>query len=95
MGLMFRTAIAESDGMLFIFPDQEPRNFWMKNTVLSLDMIFVNSQNEIVKIQSNTEPMTEDLYPSQKPSQFVVEVNAGFTERFQIQEGGQIQFRKN
>lgn len=95
MGLMFRTDLGESEGMLFIFPGQEPRNFWMKNTSLSLDMIFVNAQNESVKIQPNTEPLTESLYPSERPAQFVVEVNAGFTERFHIVEGDQIQFRKN
>ena len=94
MGLMFRNSMSDSIGMLFIFQSQELRNFWMKNTYLSLDIIFVNSQNEIVKIQSNTEPLTEDLYPSERPAQFVVEVNSGFTEKFKIQEGDRIQFRK-
>lgn len=95
LGLMFREGMGEEQGMLFIFPNEEPQSFYMKNTVLPLDIIFVNRKKEIVKIHKNTEPYSEKSLPSLKPSLYVVEVNAGFTDKFKIKEGGLIDWRKN
>jgi len=95
IGLMMRRNMAENQGMLFIFPIETFQSFWMKNTILPLDIIYVNSQMEIVKIHKNTTPYSEQSYPSGKLSQFVVEVNAGYTDKYGIKEGDKIAFRRN
>jgi uncharacterized protein len=90
LGLMVRTDMEANQGMLFIFPDETFRSFWMRNTNIPLDMIFVNSQKQIVTIHKNTTPLAETSYPSTAPAQFVVEVLAGFTDTYGIQEGDKI-----
>jgi len=94
-GLMFRDKMEENQGMLFIFPNESPQSFWMKNTMIPLDMIFINSKMEIVKIHKNTTPYSEQTYSSIKPSQYVVEVNAGYTDKFGIKEGYKIVWRRD
>ena len=89
-GLMYRTSMKENHGMLFIFPYVAEQSFWMKNTVIALDMIFVNSKLEIVKIHHNTTPFSEQSYSSGKPAEYVVEVNAGYSNRMGIKEGDKI-----
>ena len=89
-GLMYRTSMKENQGMLFIFTREEEQSFWMKNTVLALDMIFVNSKMEIVKIHHNTTPFSEQSYSSGKPAEYVIEVNAGYSYRMGIKEGDKI-----
>jgi len=87
---MYRDKLAENQGMLFVFEGEEDRSFWMKNTVLSLDMIFVNGKNQIVTIHKNTTPYSEQSYASTNPSQYVVEVNAGYTDKHKISVGDHI-----
>lgn len=94
LGLMNRTYMKENQGMLFLFDVEEPQSFWMKNTYISLDMLFINSHNEIIKIHKNTAVLTEDPYSSDAPAQFVLEVVGGYTDKYQIKEGDRIQFRK-
>jgi uncharacterized protein len=91
-GLMYRDSMPEEDGMLFLFTDEGPLNFWMKNTRFSLDIIYVNSNREIVSIAKNTRPYSEDQIPSVKPALYVVEVNAGYADRHGIKEGDRVQF---
>jgi len=93
-GLMFRTEMKENQGMLFIFPYETEQSFWMKNTVLPLDMIFVNADMEIIKIHHNTTPYSEQSYSSGKPAQYVVEVNAGYCNKLDIKEGDKILFNR-
>lgn len=90
LGMMFRTTMEENQGMFFIWPTDVRQSFWMKNTILPLDMIFINSNNEIVTIHKNTTPYAETQYPSTRPARFVLEVNAGFCDRVGISEGGKI-----
>jgi len=89
-GLMFRESLPENQGMFFIFDDEAPRYFWMKNTTISLDIIYVSADLHIVNIQKNTTPLSEQTYPSEKPAKYVIEVRAGFTDRYQIQTGDTI-----
>ncbi len=89
-GLMYRDRMEINQGMLFIFPYEAMQAFWMKNTILSLDMLFVNSNREIVTIHKNTTPYAETSYPSSAAAQYVVEVNAGFVDRYGIREGFRI-----
>lgn len=93
-GLMLRTEMKENQGMLFIFPSEEMQSFWMKNTILSLDMIFINSDLQIVTIHKNTEPFASTSYPSTKPSQYVLETLAGYTDKYKINVGDKVIFRK-
>lgn len=90
MGLMYREKLAENQGMLFIFPDSQPRAFWMKNTILPLDMIFADSDGIIVTIQEHTIPLSEESYISEIPSKYVVEVNAGYVNAHDIKQGDKI-----
>ncbi len=91
-GLMYRTQLAESQGMLFIFPDEQPRSFWMHNTPLPLDMIFVNANGQIVTILKNTAPFDDSKYDSPAPAKYVIEVNAGYTEKYHITVGDRIRW---
>ena len=93
-GLMFRKNMLENQGMLFIFSRQEYQSFWMRNTAISLDIIFVNSNNEIVTIHKNTNTFSDESYPSTKPAIFVVEVIAGFTDKYGINVGDKIVWRR-
>lgn len=93
-GLMYRTKMDSSQGMLFIFPEEEEQAFYMKNTIIPLDIIFINSKKQIVKIYKNTRPFDLTDLPSKKPILYVVEVNAGFTEQHGIKEGDYVDFRR-
>ncbi len=91
-GVMFRRSMLPNRGMLFIFPEERPRSFWMKNCYFPLDMIFVGSNRQIVSIQRNTVPFSEASVPSGVPAQYVVEVNGGFAEAYGLQVGDLISF---
>ena len=92
-GLMFRKHLAWNAGMLFAFHNEEPRTFWMKNTFISLDMIFIDSNLKIVDIKENVPPCAQGdecpVYPSNEPAQYVLEVNAGFVQENGIKIGDQ------
>ncbi len=91
-GLMDRFSLPDQSGMLFIFDNDEPRSFWMKNTFISLDIIFINSNKEIVSIQKYTQPRTTSSIPSDKPAMYVLEVNAGYCDKFDIKPGDKVEF---
>ena len=93
LGLMFRDKMKENQGMLFIFDNEDYRSFWMKNTILPLDMIFVNADFKITNIRKHTKPYDLSQYTSTKPAKYVVEVNAGFTDKYNIKPGDKISFR--
>ena len=91
-GLMYRSYMPDSVGMLFIFQDVQPQSFWMKNTHISLDIIYVGPDKKIVSIQKNARPFSEENLPSYGDVQYVVEVNAGYTDLHGIKVGDSIQF---
>jgi uncharacterized membrane protein (UPF0127 family) len=90
LGLMNRESMEELQGMLFIFLTEQYQSFWMLNTLFSLDMIFINKNKEIVTIHKNTTPLSRQGYPSSKPAIYVLEVVAGFTDKYNITEGDKI-----
>lgn len=94
MGMMYRSALGDRQGMLFVFPEEQYQSFWMKNTAVSLDMIFVSAKNEVVTIHESTTPYSPQSYSSTKPAQFVVEVNAGFVEKHGIAVGDRIRWQR-
>ncbi len=89
-GLMDVHNLPSDSGMLFIFEGDQPRSFWMANTPLSLDILFANSEMEIVRIHRNTPPYSHEQIRSELPAKYVVEVNAGYTLRHDITEGMRI-----
>jgi uncharacterized protein len=91
-GLMDRQNLPDNAGMLFIFPNEELRSFWMKNTYISLDIIYINSQKEIVSIQKYTQPKSTYSIPSEKPAMYVLEVNAGYSDKNGIDPGDKLDF---
>lgn len=91
-GLMDRFTLPDNAGMLFIFPEEELRSFWMKNTYISLDIIYINKNKEIVSIQKYTQPQTTSSIPSELPAMYVLEVNAGFADKYKLQVGDKIDY---
>lgn len=89
-GLMDVTNLGNNQGMLFIFEEENELSFYMANTPLSLDIIFVNSDSTIVRIHHNTTPFSSDQLPSDEPAQFVVETNGGYCVSHDIREGMKI-----
>lgn len=91
-GLMNRTLLAENRGMVFVFRPERTVTFWMKDTLISLDMIFVR-YGKIVHIVKNAIPnQTQILYPSEFPVTEVIEVNGGFSDANMIEIGSQVEF---
>lgn len=93
-GLMFRGLKDFSSGMLFLYKDAKYRSFWMRNTPASLDVIFVGEDLRIVNIAEKTEPMSDTRYISSAPAKYVVEVKAGFVEKYGIKAGDKINWEK-
>lgn len=91
-GLMNVTELPTDSGMLFIFENNQARSFWMANTPLPLDIIFVNSDMEIVRIHRNTQPYSQRSIQSEAPARFVIEVNAGYTLEHDIRDGMNVAF---
>jgi uncharacterized membrane protein (UPF0127 family) len=89
-GLMNVQSMPQDAGMIFIFDENQPRSFWMASTPLSLDLIFANEEFEIVRIHRNAAPYSQDSIASGAPAKYVVEVNAGYTVQYDINEGGSI-----
>ena len=80
-GLMFSPPLAARTGMLFLFVRDAPRSFWMKNTPISLDMLFFNSNGQLVSIIANAEPFSLTARKSQKAAQYVLEIGGGEASR--------------
>lgn len=93
-GLMYRKSMRQNQGMLFIFPDETYRSFYMKNTEIPLDIIYISEDKTIVSIQKNTKPMDETSLPSEAPAKYVLEVNAGLSDIWQLEKGDRIEYSK-
>lgn len=91
-GLMYRTSMENNQGMLFIFQDEQPRYFYMKNTQIPLDIIFINSEKKVVSFAQNTTPLDETSLPSTYPAKYVLEINAGLVTAWGIQPGDSVSF---
>lgn len=88
---MYRRELPELRGMLFLFPREAPLSFWMKNTPLPLDIIFINAAHTIVGIAQNTTPFSRKPLPSGSPAQFVLEVNSGFCQQHGVAIGDRVE----
>ncbi len=94
-GMMQRTSFPPESGMLFMFDTQEPRQFWMGNTPLSLDLLFISTDSVVVNIAKRAKPYSDEPIVSGQPAQFVLEVPGGFTDTRGIVEGDQIRWVRN
>ena len=91
-GLMYRTSMASDRGMLFIFSKEDQHGFWMKNTYISLDMIFITAGKEVAFIAENTTPLSTDrIIPNEKVL-YVLELNAGQVQSSGIKVGDIVSF---
>ncbi|TJY37251.1 DUF192 domain-containing protein [Pontimicrobium aquaticum] len=93
-GLMNRKSMKDSNAMLFIFPDMQMRAFYMKNTLIPLDIIYLDNNKTIVSIQENAKPLDESSLPSGSPAQYVLEINGGLSQKLNIQVGDKMTFLK-
>lgn len=92
LGLMYRKELAEGAGMLFIFEESQQLSFWMKNTPLPLDMMFIDEDRKIVGIVKEAVPFTTSPRKVDGESRYVLEVNAGFSERHKVKAGDTVSF---
>jgi uncharacterized membrane protein (UPF0127 family) len=89
-GLMFVREMPERTGMLFVYRNEDYRSMWMKNTYLSLDMVFARRDGSIANIASDTVPLSETSVTSSEPVAFVLELNAGTARRLSIDEDSRL-----
>ncbi|HVJ61320.1 MAG TPA: DUF192 domain-containing protein [Tahibacter sp.] len=92
-GLMNRAHMGKDRGMLFTFPDEAPLAFWMKNTLIPLDILFFDKQMRLVSVQQNVQPCKADpcqTYPSAGPAQYVLELNAGLASKLAVKPGDKL-----
>ncbi|MDY2587562.1 DUF192 domain-containing protein [Winogradskyella aquimaris] len=94
-GLMYRTQLGTNQGMLFIFPDEQMRSFYMKNTKIPLDIVYIDKNLQIVSFQKNAKPFDETSLPSEAPAKYVLEINAGLSDEWQLEVGDKIDYLKN
>ena len=91
-GLMYRTQLGRDEGMLFIFDEDEDHGFWMRNTFIPLDMIFIDSAFRIVSIAANAEPKSEVNRHAGKLNRYVLEVNSGWSAEHGVAVGDRVRF---
>ncbi len=89
-GLMFVQEMDEFEGMLFRYSEPATINMWMKNTLIPLDMIFVDTEGQVVKLAANTTPLSTHRISSAKPVVRVLELNAGFAARWGLKNGNRV-----
>ena len=91
-GLMDRRKMAVDHGMLFEFPERAPVAFWMKNTYLPLDMLFIDSDGTVRRVVLHAPPLSEDIIPSGTPVTGVLELNAGQADAIGVKVGDKVKF---
>jgi hypothetical protein len=92
-GLMYRASLADGHGMLFTFPEESDHGFWMKNTMIPLDMLFIGGDGRIVGIHPDAVPLSEAIITVGHPSRWVIEVPGGFAKRRGIAVGDHVELR--
>ena len=93
LGLMFRTRMAADHGMLFVFDQPAVQTFWMKNTLIPLDMLFFDHDYRLVNVQRRVPPCHQDpcpVYASTGPAQYVLELNGGEAEKLDLKRGDKL-----
>ncbi len=94
-GMMYRKTIDENTGMLFLMGKEGGQSFWMHNTYVSLDIIYINSKHAVVSIQKNAEPLKKTSLPSEGAASMVLEVKGGFSDRYGVKRNTKVVYRSN
>lgn len=94
-GLMYRSSMKNDQAMLFIFPNEQRRSFFMKNTEFSLDILYFDSNKKLINYHSNAKPFDETSLPSTAPAKYVLEVNGGLADQWGLQAGDSFQYSKD
>ena len=92
-GLMFRQSLGDNEGMLFPYPTPREITMWMRNTFISLDMIFIRGDGTILRIATDTEPFSDTIIPSQGEATAVLEMKAGSARRLGIKPGDRVEYK--
>lgn len=92
-GLMYRNSMEKKQGMLFVFDNIKQRFFYMKNTQIPLDLIYIDDKKKIVSFQKNAKPFDETSLPSKVPAKYVLEINAGLVDEWSIAVGDSISYK--
>lgn len=90
LGLMYRRELPKDRGMLFVFPDERPRSFWMKNTYIELDIIYISADRKVVSVSKRARPLTTTQRHSEGPAKYVVEVNGGLADAWGLTAGAEL-----
>jgi len=90
LGLMYRREMAADEGMLFDFVTEQPASFWMRNTYIPLDMLFIKADGTIASIAERTTPLSEKSVPSKGPVRYVLEINGGLSDTLGIEAGDKV-----
>lgn len=93
LGLMYRSSMDEHQGMWFIFPEEAPRSFYMRNTEIPLDIIYLDKDKKVVSIAKNARPYDETSLPSEKPAMYVLEINGGLSDKWGIENGDRMEVK--
>tara|TARA_B100001741_G_C16424317_1_gene537841 strand:- start:150 stop:590 length:441 start_codon:yes stop_codon:yes gene_type:complete len=93
-GLMFRDYISDNMGMLFIFPNEDLISMWMKNTLFSLDILFISKNKIIVDLKKNAKKLSNSLITSKIKAKYVLEINSGLIDKYKINIGDQLYFEE-
>jgi len=93
LGLMYRNHLDENAGMLFVFPSPSAAQFWMKNTVIPLDMLFADSRGKVLGIVANAQPYSEALLGGFGGTLYVLEVNGGYAAKHHVAVGDRLEFQ--
>lgn len=94
-GLMYRESMQENQGMLFVFSEMSVHSFYMKNTQIPLDIIFIDDTFKIASFQENAEPFDEKSLSSEVPIQYVLEINSGLVKKWGLKVGDRISYSEN
>jgi uncharacterized membrane protein (UPF0127 family) len=93
-GMMWRKSMEEDQGMLFIMERAEPQSFWMRNTYIPLDILFISEDQRILNIRANAQPQTLSPQASQGDAKYVLEVIGGLTDKMGVQPGDSVTFER-
>lgn len=94
-GLMYRDAMKDNQGMLFIFGSPSVHSFYMKNTEFSLDILYITADQKIATIAANAKPFSEESLPSKVPIQYVLEINGGLSEKWNVKVGDSVSWSRD
>jgi len=93
-GLMYRKQMDKNKGMLFVFDKSETKSFYMKNTYIPLDIIYIDADYSVINIVKNAEPLNETSLYSDAPAKYVLEINAGLSDVWNLKAGDKISYTK-